>query len=68
MSAKDFLGKEIKVGDTIAFVQLSYRNFLTGTIKTISPKTLIISHSKTNVGSTETKQYHDQVIKIPEVA
>ena len=62
MTALDFLGKELNVGDDV--VQLSYRNLLKGTIKKITPKTLIISHERTNVGGTETKQFHDQVIKI----
>jgi len=64
MTALDFLGKELNVGDDVVFVQLSYRNLLKGTIKKITPKTLIISHERTNVGGTETKQFHDQVIKI----
>jgi len=64
MVVLDFLGKELNVGDDVVFVQLSYRNLLKGTIKKITPKTVIISHERTNVGGTETKQFHNQVIKI----
>ena len=64
MTVLDFLGKELNVGDDVVFVQLSYRNLLKGTIKKITPKTVIISHERTNVGGTETKQFHNQVIKI----
>lgn len=63
--AKDKLRNPINVGDTVIFMQLNYRNLLVGTIKSISNKTLIIEHPMTNVCSTETKQFHDQVIKIP---
>jgi peroxiredoxin len=63
MKAYDFLGKEINIGDNVVFVQLSYRNLLKGIITKITPKTLIISHGRTNVCSKETKQFHNQVIK-----
>jgi len=63
--AKDFLGQELQVGDEIVFVQLGYRNLLKGKIASITPKTLMIEHDKTNVCSTSTKQFHDQVVKIP---
>ena len=60
----DYLGKEINVGDNVVFVQLRYRNFMKGTIKKITPHTVLIEHEKTNVSSTETKQHPSQVIKI----
>jgi len=61
---KDFLGNDIHVGDKVAFMQLKYRNLITGTVVKITPKTLLIEHPKTNVCSTESKQFHDQVIVI----
>jgi len=62
---KDFLGNLIGVGDEVVFVQLGYRNLVRGTITKITPKTLTISHDKTNVGGKQTKQFHDQVVRIP---
>lgn len=60
--AKDFFGTEIKIGDEVAFMEISYRNLLKGTIKSISPKMVTITHEKTNWGRTETRQEHNQVI------
>ena len=62
--ARDKLGKELHIGDKVVFMQLGYRNLLVGEIVKITPKTLIISHGETNVCSTETKQFHNQVVKI----
>ena len=62
--AKDFLGKELEVGDTVVFVQLGYRNLLKGTVKRLTPKTAIIEHPMTNVCSKETKQFHEQLVKV----
>lgn len=61
MKAHDFFGNEISIGDTVAFMQKGYRIFLTGTVVKITEKTLLIEHERTNVGSTQTKQFHDQV-------
>ena len=63
MKAFDFLGKEINIGDIVVFVQLHYRDLSKGTITKITPKTVLISHDKTNWGSKEIRQYHSQVIK-----
>ena len=62
--AKDFLGKKLQIGDEIVFVQLGYRNLLKGRIASMTPKTIMIEHDKTNTCSTKTKQFPDQVIKI----
>jgi peroxiredoxin len=62
MIAKDFFGNEIKVGDTVAFMQTGYRSLRSGTVKSITEKTVLISHKETNVCSTETRQFHSQVI------
>jgi hypothetical protein len=62
--AKDFLGNEIKVGDEVVFVQKNYRNLLNGKIIKITDKMCVIGHDRTNVGGTETRQFHDQVVKV----
>lgn len=61
--AKDFFDKELNVGDTVAFMQKSYRCLKIGVIKKITDKMVFIEHEKFNVGGTETKQEHNQVIK-----
>jgi hypothetical protein len=62
--AKDFLGQELKVGDTVVFVQLGYRNLLKGKIERLTLKTAFLSHPMTNTCSTETKQFHNQLVKV----
>jgi peroxiredoxin len=62
--AKDYLGKPLSVGDTVVFMQLKYRGLMKGTIKKLTAKTAIIEHPMTNTCSTESKQFHDQMIKI----
>lgn len=62
MIAKDFFGNEIKIGDIVAFMQTGYRSLRSGTVKSITEKTVLISHKETNVCSTETRQFHSQVI------
>lgn len=64
MKAKDFLGRDLSIGDSVVFCQLKYRNMMKGIIKRITAKMVIIEHTKTNSYSTESKQYHNQVIKI----
>ena len=60
--AKDFFGNEINLGDTVAFMQIGYRQLKKGIIKKITEKMVFIDHERTNVGTTETKQEHYQVI------
>ena len=60
--AKDFFDNEINVGDTVAFMQTGYRSLKTGVVKKITEKMVFIEHEKFNVGGTETKQEHNQVI------
>ena len=61
---RDFIGRELRVWDEVVFVQLGYRNLLKGTIVSMTAKTIMIQHEKTNVGSTQTKQFPRQVVKI----
>lgn len=58
----DFLGKELNIGDNVVFVQINYRNLLKGTIKTMAPKSVLISHGYEN--NSETRQRYEQIIKI----
>lgn len=62
--AEDFLGKRINIGDRVVFMQRAYRNLLVGTIEKITDKTVIIKHAKTNIGDTQTKQFHNQVVVV----
>lgn len=62
--AVDYLGREMGVGDEVVFMQKNYRNFWKGVIIKITPQTVLISHESTNTCGTETKQGHDQVIKV----
>jgi hypothetical protein len=60
--ALDYFGNEIKIGDTVAFMQTGYRQLMSGSINSITEKNVIIDHERTNVGKTRTKQFHNQVI------
>lgn len=62
MIPKDFFGNEILIGDTVAFMQKGYRTLRTGVVEKITSQMVFIKHEKFNVGSTETKQEHNQVI------
>ena len=61
-TALDYFGNEIKVGDTVAFMQTGYRNLMLGVISSITEKAVIITHEETNIYKTQTKQFHNQVI------
>ena len=58
---KDFLGVDYGVGDRVVFMQLNYRNLLIGEVVRETPKMVFIKH-----GTSETKQFHGQVIKVAE--
>lgn len=63
IQALDYFGNKIKLGDEVAFIQTGYSNFSSGIIIKITDYMVLINHDKTNTGKTETKQYHNQVIK-----
>jgi len=66
--AKDYLGTAIEVGDEIIFVTKNYREFRKGVILKITAKMLVIAHEHPGMDNyylTTTKQFHDQVIKVP---
>ncbi len=61
---KDLLGNEILIGDKVLFMQIKYRDFMEGIIKTMAEKSALISHDKTNAGKTESRQYYGQIISL----
>ena len=63
----DYLGNEIKLNDTVVFMQLKYRNLLKGKVIKITNKMVVIEHEKTNTCSTQSKQYQGQVIVVTKV-
>ena len=64
MTAKDYLGNELLVGDEVVFMQLNYRGLMKGVISKISPKKVTISHKPTNTCSVTSIQFHNQTIKL----
>jgi len=62
--AKDYLGRELFVGDEVVFMQIRYRGLMKGVIKSLSKLKATITHERTNVGSVESIQFQDQIIKI----
>lgn len=62
--AKDFLGNELNIGDQVAFMQLSYRSMMRARVTKISDCYVMLQHEKTNLCNTESRQRHNQVIKI----
>jgi hypothetical protein len=66
---KDFLGNELKVGDTVIFIEPNYRNFQKGKIFKITEKTIFISwrNPRCRISSEDTlKQSGYQVVKVAE--
>ena len=60
---KDFLGKSIKVGDNIAFVQLGGTTLMKGTIISFDNKRALIALPSSSKGGAVTTQYTSQLIK-----
>jgi hypothetical protein len=66
---KDFLGNELKVGDTVIFIEPNYRNFQKGKIFKITEKTIFINwrNPQCRINSEDTlKQSGYQVVKVAE--
>ena len=59
----DFFGNEIKIGDTVAFMQRGYRTLKTSVVKTIAEQSCLIEHERFNAGGEQTRQFHEQIIK-----
>lgn len=62
ISAFDFFKQPINVGDTVAFMQLGYRCLRMGKVIKITPMMVVIEHEQFDYCSTQTKQYHGQII------
>ena len=60
----DYVGKELKIGDSVIFMQIGYRGLMKGIIKSMSNKKATISHEKTNTCRTESIQFYNQMIKM----
>jgi hypothetical protein len=59
---KDFLGKELQVGDKVVYITPGYRDYSTGTILRFTACYVFIETSTR--WSEEIKQTPDQLIKI----
>ena len=57
---KDFNGVEIEVGDTVAYIEKGYRNFVRGVIAKVNEK-------KVAIGGGLTPRYPDDVIIVKKV-
>lgn len=54
--AKDFLGKELNIGDTVVYIKTNYREFKTGVIVGITPKQVRIRPIQ---GDIENRDQHN---------
>ena len=62
---KDFLGKELKIGDPVAMVVPSYRDIAVGVITKATAKKLSINYYNEYYKSTvKAYKYPDQLIKV----
>ena len=61
---KDYLGNELRVGDTVVFAQIGYRNLMKGVVVNLSNKKAKITHERTNTGKTHSIQFHNQMIVV----
>ena len=60
----DYLGNELKVGDTVVFMRIKYRGLMKGEIISLSDQKAKIKHELLNSIRTESVQFHNQMIKI----
>ena len=68
-TAKDYLGKELNVGDAVVFNEIKYKRLRTGVVKSVSEKmvTLTVDYSSGGIKVNTVRQFHNQVVKIIEV-
>jgi hypothetical protein len=69
MKQKDFLGKELEVGDSVIFIEPGYRNFQKGVIFKFTEKMIFINwkNPRCHISKEDTlKQCGYQVVKIEE--
>jgi len=59
----DRLGHEIKIGDTVFFSPVGYRDVIPGKVLSMSDKMLVLEHEHPNIRNytTKTKQFYGQV-------
>lgn len=62
---KDFLGNELKVGDEVAYISGSYKEFGRGVIEKIGAKMLSIPRTEKYYTQQYLTRYPSQVIKVP---
>ena len=62
--AKDFLGKELRVGDNVVFMEIKYRNFKKAVITKLTPQKAYISFENHYGWEREVLQFHNQLIRI----
>ena len=63
MKHKDFFGKPLSVGDTVAFIAPGYRHLVKGTITSLTPKKVRLSYSNT---WNYSRGYPCEIIQSPE--
>ena len=61
---KDYLNNNVRMGDTVVFVEIDYRGLMKGKVIRITRKKVVIAHEKTNTCRTQSIQLHNQVIKL----
>ena len=70
MKAKDFLGRELKVGDEVVFMEVEYRSLKKGTIERLTNKMVFIKDGRVKYLADQkshpmlTKQFQNQVIRL----
>jgi hypothetical protein len=63
---KDFLGRELKIGDKVVYMRINYRDFVTGTIHSLGEKKATIIFDASNGRQRKNIQFYNQLIKIEE--
>jgi hypothetical protein len=67
MSAKDYWGSPLNVGDTVVFILCNYRELATGKITSIAPKSAEIEYLHPIYGFNQvTRREHWVIIKKPD--
>ena len=61
---RDYLGKELNIGDEVVFMQIGYRGLMKGIITFMSNQKAAIEHEPTNTYRTKSIQFYNQIIKI----
>lgn len=64
---KDALGQPLEIGSRVIFMRIGYRQFMTGIIDTMAPKSALIRHTDRKGTPLEkdyeqSRQFFDQII------